>query len=394
MKNMNKTMTKSRKESRTFLNDEHIMFRESLKKFIEKEIEPYFTQWEEDRIVPRELWTKLGSQGFLCPSVEEKYGGTGLDFIFDVVLSEELSKVGGGLSGIGLHSNVVTPYITSFGTEEQKMKYLPKFVSGEWISAIAMTEPGAGSDLQKITTTAIKDGSDYIVNGTKTFITNGILSDVIIIACKTDPKAVPAHNGVSLMIIERGMEGFSRGRKLDKVGMHSQDTAELIFENVRVPAENLLGEEGKGFLYLMQKLQQERLLTAVGAITAAKDMLDLTLQYVKEREAFGKPIGKFQNTQFVLAEIATQVQIGQTFVDDLIMRHLDGQEIVTEVSMAKWWVTDMARKISAECMQLHGGYGYMEEYKIARRFRDIAVTPIFAGSNEIMKVIIAKNMGL
>ncbi|MBD8032347.1 MULTISPECIES: acyl-CoA dehydrogenase family protein [Solibacillus] len=391
---MNKTLTKSRKESRTFLNDEHIMFRDSLRKFVEKEIDPYFTQWEEDRIVPRELWTKLGSQGFLCPSVEEKYGGTGLDFIFDVVLSEELSKVGGGLSGIGLHSNVVTPYITSFGTEEQKMKYLPKFVSGEWISAIAMTEPGAGSDLQKITTTAIKDGSDYIVNGTKTFITNGILSDVIIIACKTDPKAVPAHNGVSLMIIERGMEGFSRGRKLDKVGMHSQDTAELIFENVRVPAENLLGEEGKGFLYLMQKLQQERLLTAVGAITAAKDMLDLTLQYVKEREAFGKPIGKFQNTQFVLAEIATQVQIGQTFVDDLIVRHLDGQDIVTEVSMAKWWVTDMARKISAECMQLHGGYGYMEEYKIARRFRDIAVTPIFAGSNEIMKVIIAKNMGL
>ena len=391
---MNKTMMKSRKEPRVFLNDEHIMFRESLRKFVEKEIEPYFAQWESDRIVPRELWTKLGSQGFLCPSVEEKYGGMGLDFIFDVVLSEELSKVGGGLSGIGLHSNVVTPYITSFGTEEQKEKYLPKFVSGEWISAIAMTEPGAGSDLQKITTTAIKDGSDYIVNGQKTFITNGILSDVVIIACKTDPHAVPAHNGVSLLIVERGMEGFTRGRKLDKVGMHSQDTAELIFENVRVPAENLLGEEGKGFLYLMQKLQQERLLTAVGAITAAKDMLDLTLQYVKEREAFGKPIGKFQNTQFTLAEIATQVQIGQTFVDDLIVRHLDGQDIVTEVSMAKWWVTDMARKISVECMQLHGGYGYMEEYKIARRFRDIAVTPIFAGSNEIMKVIIAKNIGL
>lgn len=387
-------MTKSRKESRTFFNEEHIMFRESLRKFVEKEIEPHFAQWESDKIVPRDLWTKLGSQGFLCPSVEEKYGGTGLDFIFDVVLSEELSKVGGGLSGIGLHSNVVTPYITSFGTEQQKKKFLPKFVSGEWISAIAMTEPGAGSDLQKMTTTAIKDGTDYIVNGQKTFITNGILSDVVVIACKTDPKAVPAHNGVSLLIVERGMEGFSRGRKLDKVGMHSQDTAELIFENVRVPAENLLGEEGKGFLYLMQKLQQERLLTAVGAITAAKDMLDLTLHYVKEREAFGKPIGKFQNTQFTLAEIATQVQIGQTFVDDLIVRHLDGQDIVTEVSMAKWWVTDMARKISIDCMQLHGGYGYMEEYKIARRFRDIAVTPIFAGSNEIMKVIIAKNMGL
>lgn len=391
---MNKTMIKNRKESRAFLNGEHIMFRDSLRKFVEKEIEPNFAQWESDRIIPRDLWTKLGSQGFLCPSVEEKYGGTGLDFIFDVVLSEELSRVGGGLSGIGLHSNVVTPYITSFGTEEQKKRFLPKFVSGEWISAIAMTEPGAGSDLQKITTTAIKDGDDYIVNGQKTFITNGILSDVVIIACKTDPKAVPAHNGVSLLIVERGMEGFSRGRKLDKVGMHSQDTAELIFENVRVPATNLLGEEGKGFLYLMQKLQQERLLTAVGAIIAAKDMLDLTLKYVKEREAFGKPIGKFQNTQFTLAEIATQVQIGQTFVDDLIVRHLEGQDIVTEVSMAKWWITDMARKISADCMQLHGGYGYMEEYKIARRYRDIAVTPIFAGSNEIMKVIIAKNMGL
>jgi acyl-CoA dehydrogenase len=391
---MNKTLTKSKKESRAFLNDEHIMFRDSLRKFVEKEIEPNFAQWESDRIVPRELWTKLGSQGFLCPSVEEKYGGTGLDFIFDVILSEELSRVGGGLSGIGLHSNVVTPYITSFGTEEQKLKYLPKFVSGEWISAIAMTEPGAGSDLQNITTTAIKDGNDYIVNGQKTFITNGILSDVVIIACKTDPKAVPAHNGVSLLIVERGMEGFTRGRKLDKVGMHSQDTAELIFENVRVPATNLLGEEGKGFFYLMQKLQQERLLTAVGGIIAAKDMLDLTLKYVKEREAFGKPIGKFQNTQFTLAEIATKVQIGQTFVDDLIIRHLEGQDIVTEVSMAKWWITDMARKISAECMQLHGGYGYMEEYKIARRYRDIAVTPIFAGSNEIMKVIIAKNLGL
>lgn len=391
---MNKTMIKTRKESRAFLNGEHIMFKDSLRKFVEKEIEPNFAQWESDRIIPRDLWTKLGSQGFLCPSVEEKYGGTGLDFIFDVVLSEELSRVGGGLSGIGLHSNVVTPYITSFGTEEQKKRFLPKFVSGEWISAIAMTEPGAGSDLQKITTTAIKDGDDYIVNGQKTFITNGILSDVVIIACKTDPKAVPAHNGVSLLIVERGMEGFSRGRKLDKVGMHSQDTAELIFENVRVPATNLLGEEGKGFLYLMQKLQQERLLTAVGAIIAAKDMLDLTLKYVKEREAFGKPIGKFQNTQFTLAEIATQVQIGQTFVDDLIVRHLEGQDIVTEVSMAKWWITDMARKISADCMQLHGGYGYMEEYKIARRYRDIAVTPIFAGSNEIMKVIIAKNMGL
>lgn len=391
---MSQTIMKSKKEARHFLTDEHIMFRDSLRKFVEKEVDPYFEQWEKDRMVPRDFWTKLGSQGFLCPSVDEEYGGMGVDFIFDVILSEELSRVGGGLSGIGLHSNVVTPYISSFGTEAQKQKYLPKFVSGEWISAIAMTEPGAGSDLQNISTTAVKDGSDYIVNGQKTFISNGILSDVVIVACKTDPKAVPAHNGVSLLIIERGMEGFSRGRKLDKVGMHSQDTAELIFENVRVPKENLLGEEGKGFFYLMNKLQQERLLTAIGGIVAATDMLELTLKYVKEREAFGRPIGKFQNTQFKLAEIATQVKIGQTFVDDLIIKHMQGQNIVTEVSMAKWWITDMARSISAECMQLHGGYGYMEEYKIARRYRDIAVTPIFAGSNEIMKVIIAKNLGL
>lgn len=391
---MSKAIVNFEKANRPFLSEEHLMFRDSLRKFIEREIEPNFEKWEEDRLIPRELWNKLGVQGFLCPSVEEEYGGMGVDFGFDVILSEEFSKVGAGLSGIGLHSNVVTPYISSFGTEEQKAKFLPKFVSGEWISAIAMTEPVAGSDLQKIETTAIKDGSDYIVNGQKTFISNGILSDVVIIACKTDPKAVPAHNGISLLIIERGMEGFSRGRKLNKVGMHSQDTAELIFEDVRVPAANLLGEEGKGFLYLMKKLQQERLLTAIGGIVSAKDMLDMTIKYVKEREAFGKPISKFQNTQFKLAEIATQVQIGQTFVNDLIVKHMEGQNIVTEVSMAKWWVTDMARRISAECMQLHGGYGYMEEYKIARRYRDIAVAPIFAGSNEIMKVIIAKNLGL
>ncbi|RID88487.1 acyl-CoA dehydrogenase [Peribacillus asahii] len=389
----NQTIYKAQ-ASRIYPSNEHLMFRESLRKFVEKEVEPYFTQWEEERLIPRELWLKLGKQGFLCPSVDEKYGGMGVDFGFAAILSEELARVGTGLSGISLHSNVATPYISSFGTEDQKKRFLPKFVSGELISAIAMTEPGAGSDLQNISTTAIKDGSDYIVNGQKTFITNGILSDVVLVACKTDPKATPAHRGVSLLLIERGMAGFSRGRKLDKVGMHSQDTAELIFEDVRVPASNLLGEEGKGFLYLMDKLQQERLLTAIGGIVAAEDMLDITLQYVKERQAFGKPISKFQNTQFKLAEIATLVQIGRTFVDDLIVKHMAGQDIVTEVSMAKWWLTDMARRISAECMQLHGGYGYMEEYKIARRYRDAAVAPIYAGSNEIMKIIIAKNLGM
>jgi acyl-CoA dehydrogenase len=302
--------------------------------------------------------------------------------------------VGAGLAGPGTHSNIIVPYIESFGTEEQKQKYLPGCVSGDIITAVAMTEPGTGSDLANIRTTAIREGDYYIINGQKTFITNGIHSDLVVVACKTDPQANPPHKGVSLLLVERDTPGFSRGRKLNKVGMHAQDTAELIFEDVKVPVTNLLGEEGQGFKYLMSKLQQERILAAIGGQVAADDMLDLTLEYVKQREAFGKPISKFQNTQFKLAEIATQVQLGRTFIDQLIVRHQNGEDIVTEVSMAKWWITDMARRISADCMQLHGGYGYMEEYKIARRNRDIAVSPIFAGTNEIMKVIIAKRLGL
>ena len=324
----------------------------------------------------------------------KEYGGVDGDFGLSIILSEELGRIGAGLAGPGTHSNIIVPYLDSYGTEEQKQKYLPGCVSGDIITAIAMTEPGTGSDLANISTTAIKDGDYYIINGQKTFITNGIHSDLVIVACKTDPQANPRHKGISLLLVERGTPGFSRGRKLNKVGMHAQDTAELIFEDVKVPATNLLGEEGQGFKYLMSKLQQERILAAIGGQVAAEDMLELTLQYVKEREAFGKPIGKFQNTQFTLAEIATEVQLGRTFIDQLIVRHQKGENIVTEVSMAKWWITDMARRISSQCMQLHGGYGYMEEYKIARRYRDIAVLPIFAGTNEIMKVIISKNMGL
>ncbi|MEH6945814.1 acyl-CoA dehydrogenase family protein [Bacillus sp. JJ634] len=382
------------KTNRPYFTEEHIMFQDSLRRFLEKEAVPFFEQWEKERIVPRTLWRKLGENGFLCPEVSEDYGGVGGDFGLSIILSEELGRVGAGLSGMGTHSNIVVPYLNSFGTDEQKQKYLPGCVSGDIITAIAMTEPGAGSDLANIRTTAIKDGDDYIINGQKTFITNGILSDLIIVACKTDPQASPPHKGVSLFLVERDTPGFSRGRKLDKVGMHSQDTAELIFEDVKVPAANLLGEEGQGFKYLMAKLQQERILAAIGGQVAAEDMLELTLQYVKEREAFGKPISKFQNTQFTLAEIATEVQVGRTFIDQLVVRHQNGDDIVTEVSMAKWWITDMARRISSQCIQLHGGYGYMEEYKVARRYRDIAVFPIFAGTNEIMKVIIAKRMGL
>lgn len=379
---------------RPYFTEEHVMFRDSLRKFLEKEAVPYFEQWEADKLVPRSFWTKLGENGFLCPTVSEEYGGVGGDFAMSTILSEELGRVGAGLAGPGTHSNIIVPYLETYGTEEQKQKYLPGCVSGDIVTAVAMTEPGTGSDLANIKTTAIKDGDYYVINGQKTFITNGIHSDLVVVACKTDPKANPPHKGVSLILVEAGTPGFSKGKKLNKVGMHAQDTSELIFEDVRVPVSNLLGEEGKGFKYLMSKLQQERILAAIGGQVAAEDMLELTLQYVKEREAFGKPIGKFQNTQFKLAEIATQVQLGRTFIDSLIVRHQNGENIVTEVSMAKWWITDMARRISADCMQLHGGYGYMEEYKIARRYRDIAVSPIFAGTNEIMKVIIAKNLGL
>ncbi|MGX6444817.1 acyl-CoA dehydrogenase family protein [Neobacillus sp. K501] len=377
-----------------YLNEEHEIFRKSLKKFLEKEAYPFYEKWEEERLIPRSLWLKMGEQGFLCPDLEEKYGGSGVDWGYSVVINEELERVGSGLVGIGLHSDIVVPYINTFGTEEQKQRWLPKCATGELISAIAMTEPGTGSDLANIKTTAILDGDHYILNGQKTFITNGIQSDLILVACKTDPKAEPKHKGVSLLIVERDTPGFSRGRKLNKVGLHCQDTAELIFEDCRVPKENLIGEEGRGFLYMMDKLQQERLVVAIAAQTAAEVMVDLTIDYVKSREAFGKSISQFQNTQFKIAEMKTDVEMGRAFLDQLITEHMDGQNVVTKVSMAKWKLTDTAKKIATECMQLHGGYGYMEEYEIARRFRDVQVSSIYAGTNEIMKTIIAKNLGL
>ncbi|MBG9656938.1 acyl-CoA dehydrogenase family protein [Cytobacillus firmus] len=378
----------------SYLQEEHEIFRESLRKFLEKEAYPNYEKWEEDRIIPREFWRKMGEQGFLCPDIDEKFGGSNVDWGFSVIINEELERVGSGMVGIGLHNDIVVPYITAYGTDEQKEKWLPKCAAGEIITAIAMTEPGAGSDLAGIRTTARLDGDHYIVNGEKTFITNGIHSDLIIIACKTDPHAVPRHKGVTLLAVERGTEGFSRGRKLNKVGLHCQDTAELIFEDCRVPKENLIGEEGKGFLYLMEKLQQERLVVAIAAQVAAEEMLKLTINYVKNREAFGKPVSQFQNTQFKIAEMATDIEMGRVFLDQLITEHMAGKDVVTKVSMAKWKLTENARKIAAECMQLHGGYGYMEEYEIARRFRDIPVASIYAGTNEIMKTIIAKNMGL
>ncbi len=390
----NTIVVDSKNTNRSYYTEQHIMFRDSLRRFLDKEAKPYYEQWEEDRLIPQSFWRKMGDQGFLCPWVEEKYGGMGADFLFTLILSEELRRVGAGLGGIGVHSSIVAPYLHNFGTEEQKQKYFPGLMSGDTIIAVAMTEPGAGSDLASIQTTAIKDGDSYIINGQKTFISNGILSGLIVVVCKTDPHAVPAHKGISLFLVESDTPGFSRGRKLDKVGMHSQDTSELVFEDVRVPASNLLGVEGGGFYHLMKELQQERIIAAAGSQIAAEDMLNMTIEYVKERKAFGQSIGSFQNTQFKLAEMATQVHLGRTLVDSLVIKHMEGQDINSEVAMAKWWITDNTRKMAPECMQLHGGYGYMEEYKIARYYRDVAVAPIFAGSNEIMKVIIAKGLGL
>ena len=379
--------------SASFLTEDHEMFRMSLRKMLEKHAYPYYKKWENDRQISRDIWLKLGESGFLLSWVDEKYGGLGLDFSYSMVLIEELEKVGAGLaSGICLHCDIVTPYINAYGTEAQKKKWLSKSVTGDFISAVAMTEPGVGSDLASVKTTAKREGDYYILNGEKTFITNGHHADYVIVVCKTDPQAVPAHRGISLLVIEDGMEGFSRGAQLNKIGMHSGDTGELIFEDVKVPAENLLGEEGKGFYYLMDQLQQERLVVALQVQVEAEVMLKLTVDYVKERKAFGSRIADFQNTQFKIAEMATEIDLGRNYINTLTEKHLQGEEIVKEVSMAKWWISEMAKRVAAKCMQLHGGYGYMEEYEIARRYRDIPVTSIYAGTTEIMKNIIAKKI--
>ncbi|MEB1806414.1 MAG: acyl-CoA dehydrogenase family protein [Bacillaceae bacterium] len=378
-----------------YIQEEHRIFRSTLRKFLEKEAYPHFEQWEKDREIPRQFWNKMGENGFLCPWIDESYGGLNADFVYSVILNEELEKVGQGVSsGICLHNDIVTPYFSTYGSEEQKQRWLPGCITGDLITAVAMTEPGAGSDLAGIRTTAVRDGDHYILNGGKIFITNGLHADLIIVVCKTDPKANPAYKGVSLLVVERDTPGFSRGKKLDKIGMHSGDTAELIFEDAKVPVANLLGEEGKGFYYLMTKLQQERLVVAIQCQTEAEEMLKITMNYVKNRKAFGKSISQFQNTQFKIAEMATEIEIGRTFLDDLIVRHMEGEDITKKVSMAKWWISEMAKRVASECLQLHGGYGYMEEYEIARRYRDIPVASIYAGTTEIMKTIIAKQLDL
>jgi len=379
---------------REIFTDEHEQFRAEFRRFAKAEIEPRVEGWNEAGISDRETWRKMGEAGFLGANMPEAYGGAGADFIYDAIVMEELAYIRAHALQTSLHVDICLPYLRDFGTEAQKQKYLVPAITGECLVAIAMTEPGTGSDLANVQTRAIRDGDEYVVNGAKTFISNGQNCDLVIVVCKTDPDASPPHAGVSLLLVDADAPGFARGRNLKKLGLKGQDTSELFFEDCRVPAENLLGQEGQGFKMLMQKLQQERLCIGVGSMASCRQSLDDTLEYVKERKAFGKPIAGFQNTQFKLAELETQVEIGQAFVDRLLAAHVRGDDIVSEVSMAKWWTTDLQKKLTSECLQLFGGYGFMDEYPISRDYADAAVQSIYAGTNEIMKVIIARRMGL
>jgi len=372
---------------------EHEDFRASARAFMDKEVVPFHDQWEKDGQVSREVWKKAGAMGLLCFDVDEAYGGGGIkDFRYNAIMAEEICRVGGSGLGFPVHTDIIVPYISQLGTEEQKQRWLPGLVSGELISAIAMTEPGAGSDLQGIRTTAVDKGDHYVVNGSKTFISNGIMADIVIVVVRTDPDA--GHQGISLLVLETGMAGFERGRKLDKMGLRAQDTAELSFDNVVVPKTNRLGEEGSGFVSLMVNLPQERVSIAAIAVAACEHVLAITLDYVKEREAFGKPIGKFQNTRFVMAEMATEVHIARVFVNDCIMKLNAGEVDTALASMAKWWTTELQTKLVDRGVQLHGGYGYMMEYPIAKAFVDSRIQTIYGGTTEIQKEIIGRMLGL
>lgn len=377
--------------SRPIYDSDVHQFRDTVVRFLQNEAVPYHDQWEKDGQVSRELWKKGAELGLLCPSLPEGYGGAGVDFRYSAVVMEEVSRL--GLSGIGffLHSDIVAPYIHHYGTEEQKQKYLPKMARGEMITAIAMTEPGAGSDLQGIRTSAIWDGEHYVLNGSKTFITNGQMADLVIVVAKTDPKE--GAKGTSLFLVEADWPGFDKGRNLDKVGMKAQDTSELFFQDVKVPRENLLGSaEGQGFMQLMQELPQERLLVGLVALAACEGAFEWTLDYVKERKAFGKPVIGFQNTRFKLAELKADITAGRTFVDRCLEMHLEGKLDVPTAAMLKQWSTDLQCRVMDECLQLFGGYGYMTEYPIARAWADARVQRIYAGTNEIMKEIVARSL--
>ncbi|GAB2745249.1 long-chain specific acyl-CoA dehydrogenase [Salinifilum aidingensis] len=378
---------------RELYDTDHEAFRDTVRTFVEKELAPHAEQWEQDGVVSRDAWLAAGRQGLLGFAAEERHGGAGVDdFRFNTVFAEELVTAGITSFGAPLHNDIIAPYLLKLATEEQQQRWLPGFCSGELISAIAMTEPGAGSDLQGITTTAVREGDHYVLNGQKTFISNGILADLVVVVARTDPEA--GHEGISLLVVERGAEGFERGRNLDKIGQKGQDTAELFFNDVRVPAENLLGQEGQGFVYLMENLPQERLSIGVAAAAAAEHVLDETTRYCRERTAFGRPIGKFQHVRFELAEMATEVQIGRTFADRCVQEHNAGELSIPDAAMAKWWLTEMNKRVVDRCLQLHGGYGYMAEFPVAKAYLDSRVQTIYGGTTEIMKEIIGRSLGI
>jgi len=376
--------------ARSLFSEEHEIFRRSVRRFMEKEVAPFHAQWEREGIVPRELWLKAGAEGLLCCTVPEAYGGLGADYLFDVIVFEELWRIGASGPGFLIHTDLVASYLLSFGTEAQKRKYLPRMVTGEIIGSLGMTEPHAGSDLKAIRTRATPDGDDFLINGQKVFISNGQLCDLIVLATKTD--SVAGAKGISLFLVEGDSPGFKRGRNLEKLGMHAQDTSELFFENVRVPAANLLGGEGKGFAVMMTKLAQERLAQAIRSATVTEVVIDWTVDYTSQREAFGKTIADFQNTQFKLAELKTEATLARVFTDKCIELFMQGKLDATDAAMAKLFTSELHCKAVDTCLQLFGGWGYMWEYPIARAYADARIVKIAGGSVEIMKMIIAREM--
>jgi alkylation response protein AidB-like acyl-CoA dehydrogenase len=377
---------------RTLFSPEHETFRDSVRRFMDAEVKPNDEKWQEQGYADRDVWKKAGANGFLCSSMPEQFGGSGADKLYSIILIEEQARANNSTLGFGLHSEIVAPYLNRYGSDALKEKYLPKMAAGEQIGAIAMSEPGAGSDLQSVKTSAIRKGDKYIVNGSKTFITNGWNADLVIVVAKTDP--TKGAKGTSLVVVDTSMKGFTKGRRLKKMGLKGQDTAELFFDNVEVPAENLLGQEGNGFIYLMQELPWERMQIAIGAVAKTEAAIEWTKDYVRERKAFGKPVAGFQNTRFKLAECTTETQIARVFVDKCIELLLAGQLDAATAAMAKYWVSDLECRVIDECLQLHGGYGFMWEFPISRAYVDARVQRIYGGTNEIMKEVISRSIGL
>ena len=379
---------------RDLFDDEHEVFRQQFRRFAAEEIEPKIEAWNRDGKPDRDTWRRMGEEGFLGADMPEEYGGSAAGFLYDAIIMEELAYLRAHALMFSLHTDICAPYLRDFGSADQKQRYLTGAISGECLLAVAMTEPGTGSDLAAVQTRAVRDGDHYVINGSKTFISHGQIADLVIVVAKTDAEADPPHKGISLILVDSDAPGFERGRKLDKLGLPGQDTSELFFNDCRVPVSHRLGEEGSGFKMLMSALQQERLCIGVSSLASCRRSLDDTIDYVKGRRAFGQSVASFQNTQFTLAELATEVEVGQAFVDRLLRAHCAGEEVVTEVSMAKWWASDLQKRVAAECLQLHGGYGFMAEYPISQDYADAAVQSIYAGTNEIMKRIIARRLGL